>query len=107
MKTSNEELRIFNPHDSVQVISEPPEESAVESHECCEKIFFEENSNSSEVSVENEYIGIHDGCGYGVVGYGFRCQYCEAFNMFVDEEESEQICEECGKENKLNPRQYG
>lgn len=56
------------------------------------------------MSRENEYIGINDG--YGVVGYGFDCQHCEAWNMFVDEEESEQVCEDCGEKTKMKPYQY-
>lgn len=38
--------------------------------------------------------------GYGIVGYSFVCPYCEKFNRFVDEDDYEQVCEECGKTSK-------
>lgn len=32
---------------------------------------------------------------YGIVGWSFTCPYCGYENRFVDEQESEQVCDEC------------
>jgi len=50
----------------------------------------------------SEYIGLDDG--YGIVGYGFKCDYCGKFNnSFVFGNDEELDCEYCGKANKLEP----
>lgn len=38
--------------------------------------------------------------GYGIVGYSYECPYCEKFNRFVDEDDYEQTCGECGQTSK-------
>jgi hypothetical protein len=54
---------------------------------------------------KNEYIAEYDG--YGIVGYSFRCIYCNELNRFVDEEESEHVCSNCDKTNYFEPYCYG
>lgn len=39
------------------------------------------------------YYGIDDD--YGIIGYGYQCPYCEHYNNFVDEDDTEQECSNC------------
>ena len=49
-----------------------------------------------------EYVSIDDG--YGIIGYGFKCDYCGKFNnSFVFGDDEELYCEYCGRINKLEP----